>query len=99
MEPPKPPVPESNNPYFLAQMRGNILKCLRCAGSFKEAYPLPHPDNNIVIGRKEKDWFLEHTAEWGKTLETRRTKSVTITSIQHVYMLVIHSLTRPNCMA
>ena len=55
--PPKPPVPESNNPYFLAQIRGNISKCSGCAGSFKGAYPLPPPDDRFVIGRKEKDWF------------------------------------------
>ena len=55
--PPKPPVPESNNPYFLAQIRGNISKCSGCAATFKKPYPLPPPDNNFVIGRKEKDWF------------------------------------------
>jgi hypothetical protein len=55
--PPKPTVPESNNPYFLAQIRGNIAKCTGCNGAFKGARPFPPPDDNFIIGRKEKDWF------------------------------------------
>jgi hypothetical protein len=50
-------VPESNNPYFLAQIRGNIAKCTGCNGAFKGARPFPPPDDNFIIGRKEKDWF------------------------------------------
>ena len=56
--PPKPPVPESNNLYFLVQIRGNIAKCSGCNGAFKGACPLPPPDDNFIIGRKDKDWFL-----------------------------------------
>ena len=55
--PPKPGIPESNNPYFLAQIRGNISKCSGCTGLFRGTCHPPPPDHKFVIGRREKDWF------------------------------------------
>lgn len=64
--PPKPAIPESNNPYFLAKIRGNISRCTGCTGLFKGIYPLPPPDDKFVIGRKEKIGFPS-SKEMGKS--------------------------------
>ena len=47
---PKPGIPESNDPYFLAQIGGNITKCSGCTSLFRGTCPPPPPDHKFVIG-------------------------------------------------
>ena len=76
--PPKPPLPNSPNLYFLAKLKGNLARCNGCGTSFKK----DALENNIdvaVIGRKERDWFPLVFADSSKCWWMGRSLTLTLT--------------------
>ena len=55
--PDKPPIKESQHPYFLAKIKGNIKKCNGCDKQFSESAAEAF-DLLFTIGRKESDVYL-----------------------------------------
>ena len=55
--PPKPTLPDTSTPYFLAKFKGNIARCNGCGNYFERDLPSNTLDSEVVVGRKERDWY------------------------------------------
>lgn len=80
--PPKPAIPESSNPFFLMKLKGNILKCNGCEGSFQKNSQCV--DSMAVIGRLEVDWYPNIYFDGTKCWELGRGQRSTTIQTWHV---------------
>ena len=73
--PPKPTIPNTLSPYFLPKRKGNITGCNGCKNYFQKDLPRNNLDSEVVIGRKEREWYPFVFHDGSKCLRLERAQN------------------------